>query len=1038
MFGFLAFVGLLVGLVPVALIFVVIATVRGRARLVELERTVEELTARLRWLEAAETRERAIAKPDPKVEAAPKLRATPSVQAPFSDATAGVLSTDVAQAFRPADAELKTRATTPVQAPASDAAAAVPAIPAQVPPSDSAAAATTTPVAQASTPVPTESADSLETRIGSRWLLYVGVVAIIVGASYFEKLAIENRWIGETARVVQGSIVGLLLVYGGLRFVRAGYALYGQLITGCGVAVLYVSTYAAFNFYHLIGQPSAFVVMSAVTVLAAWLADRQRSQGLALMAVGGGFATPFLVSSGTDAQFSLFVYESILIAGTMFLAHRRQWPVLNVVSYGFTVLTVASWAGNFYRSSKYLPTELFLTLFCAMYLYILRECRRSQLPLARVAERILWTAPALYYLASLAILSGHSAALLVFLLCLSVVGVGFSVHSNSDRRLGFWLAAFVPLLLWCDSHAGRAWLIPGLASVCGAYLIHLLGHYEALRRRPGDFDLAAVVTLHLNGLGAYGAAYLLINAVYPGLTAPVAAGFAVWHGAIAVGLSGRQRDQALHFATLAFTLLTVAIAIQFSDVWMTVGWAAEGAAVIWLGLRERREWLRVGGLFLFAVAALRLIELQFAPPPVGQLVLFNQRTGGGLFMIALTYALAWIHRGEGDRRRTEAGIALVAAKMLVLSLAVSEILSYWQIHRPLEFEPASQIASVALIVGAVVVWLGLVRRQAWIRAIGGAVVAAGLFLLLSTQFDTAPSGYVALWNARAGAGVLSIAVLYTLSIVYRRLSSHAGEFSVNIAVLLTAASLFTLSFLTSEIDAFWVGRGASAAWSMARDGLQAIAWASIGSSLVWLGLDRRYGWMRGIGFGIVTVATIRVVVLAAENASPTYLVVGNPRFMASAFVVALLYGLAYLYRRQPADEALRPRTVLLFVANALTLVLLTAEITAFWQVRDGARLSRSPSSDSHFAREMMLSVTWALYATALIVAGFRKQYAPIRYFAIGVFVITIVKVFLIDLAELDQIYRVASIIGLGVALLATSYLYHRFRGRPPKQMAEQC
>jgi uncharacterized membrane protein len=48
-----------------------------------------------------------------------------------------------------------------------------------------------------------------------------------------------------------------------------------------------------------------------------------------------------------------------------------------------------------------------------------------------------------------------------------------------------------------------------------------------------------------------------------------------------------------------------------------------------------------------------------------------------------------------------------------------------------------------------------------------------------------------------------------------------------------------------------------------------------------------------------------------------------------------------------------------------------------------------------------------------------------------------VKVFLIDLAELDQIYRVASIIGLGVALLATSYLYHRFRGRPPKGVAEQ-
>ena len=39
------------------------------------------------------------------------------------------------------------------------------------------------------------------------------------------------------------------------------------------------------------------------------------------------------------------------------------------------------------------------------------------------------------------------------------------------------------------------------------------------------------------------------------------------------------------------------------------------------------------------------------------------------------------------------------------------------------------------------------------------------------------------------------------------------------------------------------------------------------------------------------------------------------------------------------------------------------------------------------------------------------------------------KVFAIDLAELDEVYRVFSIVGLGVMLLVTSYLYHRFRGR---------
>src|SRR5262249_34709922 len=195
--------------------------------------------------------------------------------------------------------------------------------------------------------------------------------------AYFEKLAIDNHWVGETTRVIQGAIVGLVLVAGGLQFVRRGYGLYGQILSGSGVAILYVSTYAAFNFYQLIGQPVAFTLMFGITPLAAWLADRQRSQGLALVAVGGGFATPFLLPSSTDAEAALFGYDAILIAGTMFLARRRDWPLLNLVSYVFTVLTFFGWAASFYASSKYLTTEIFLTLFCAMFLYILWEIRHS-------------------------------------------------------------------------------------------------------------------------------------------------------------------------------------------------------------------------------------------------------------------------------------------------------------------------------------------------------------------------------------------------------------------------------------------------------------------------------------------------------------------------------------------------------------------------------------------------------------------------------------------------------------------------------------
>ena len=58
------------------------------------------------------------------------------------------------------------------------------------------------------------------------------------------------------------------------------------------------------------------------------------------MAVGGGFATPFLVGSGQDAQITLFTYDAVLVCGTLFLAQRHDWPVLNALSFLFTWFTI--------------------------------------------------------------------------------------------------------------------------------------------------------------------------------------------------------------------------------------------------------------------------------------------------------------------------------------------------------------------------------------------------------------------------------------------------------------------------------------------------------------------------------------------------------------------------------------------------------------------------------------------------------------------------------------------------------------------------
>jgi hypothetical protein len=867
--------------------------------------------------------------------------------------------------------------------------------------------------------------ESLEVRIGSRWLLYIGVIAIVVGAAYFIKLAFDSEWITPATRVMLGGLWGLVLAYAGTRFVRAGYPLYGQMISGGGIAMLYVSTYGAYNYYHLISQPMAFALMCGVTVVGALLADRQQSQGLALMSVGGGFATPFLLPVDASALAALFSYDAIIVAGTLYLAGRRDWPFLNLLSYVGVCLTLAARADELLVPARYLSTEIVLTVFCAMFVYVLHVTRHSNSELSGTVRTILWSAPAGYYFSSLVVLNEHSAALLVFLLLVSLVGAVVA-HANrsSGVRATFWAATAVPLGGWILQHAGHEWLMPGLVTVVAVYALTLISQFVAAAEDDGPWRNVDIGLAHGNALFAALAAYVLVDAVRSDLTAPVIAGFALWHGVLSLMSARRDRRVALHFAALAFTMLAAATALRFHGAALTAAWAAEGCAVIWLGLRERRGWLRVAGVMGFMVAVGRLGVLLMDPPLAGHHVLLSERAACGLFIIALTYGLAWIHH----RRQANDAVAfaLVTAKLLILAVACSEIAAYWAMHPPAGFARMAEFIATFTLAGVAIVWMGLARRKEAVRLVGGLVFGEAALLLLTLQFEVAPSGYHAGFNVRVAAGFLVIGALYGLAVLHRRLGAHVKMLEPQIGGFFIGANLLSLSLLTSEINAHWPLGSSSEMATLSALAMHVVAWTWVGTVLVWLGVSRRELWTRLIGELVLVVAILMLVDLNLLSAPAGYVVLVNPRLAATACLVAALYWLSALAKREPQSSiAAFVRALLILAANSLTLLFLTGEISAFWQLHDGSGVS----VESRLARGAMLSVTWAAYATGAIVAGIRRRYAPARYFAMVVFALTIAKVFLVDMAELERAYRIVSIIGLGLMLLATSYMYQRFRER---------
>jgi hypothetical protein len=109
-------------------------------------------------------------------------------------------------------------------------------------------------------------------------------------------------------------------------------------------------------------------------------------------------------------------------------------------------------------------------------------------------------------------------------------------------RLVVWIATAAPLMPWAQDHSGGAWLIGGLAATAAVYVIYLAAHLEWTARGTASFAPADIALLHLNGLWAFGCAYVLLETTHVAATAPLAATLALLNGALAYRLAPRYRE----------------------------------------------------------------------------------------------------------------------------------------------------------------------------------------------------------------------------------------------------------------------------------------------------------------------------------------------------------------------------------------------------------------------------------------------------------------------------------------------------------------
>lgn len=213
-----------------------------------------------------------------------------------------------------------------------------------------------------------------EEKLAGTWFNRLGILAIMLAVAFFLKWSFDNHFIGELGRIVIGLVIGLGFLGTGEYFQRKKFHIYAQGFTGGGIAILYFSIFSAFVFYQLISQPVAFVLMILITLTASLLSVRYDSPTVGIIGIVGGFATPFILSTGQSNRVILFTYVAILDAGVLLVAYFRKWPIFNYLTFLFTYISFI--AGHFSSPEAFNHLRFntlsfsYLTLFFLIYLAI--------------------------------------------------------------------------------------------------------------------------------------------------------------------------------------------------------------------------------------------------------------------------------------------------------------------------------------------------------------------------------------------------------------------------------------------------------------------------------------------------------------------------------------------------------------------------------------------------------------------------------------------------------------------------------------------
>ena len=864
---------------------------------------------------------------------------------------------------------------------------------------------------------------NIEEWVGVRGAAAAGGVVLALAALLFFQYSIEHGLITPLMRVVAGIITGLIALSASEYLIRRSQEAAANALAGAGIVILYASTWAAENLYELIGPLPAFILMVVITAFCITLAISRSSAFIAILGLAGGFATPLLISAPTTGPIALFGYLLLLDLALLWLARMKRWPLLAILCLAGTGLHQALWIARSLSPEQAVLGLGMLLLFGLIFLF-LSPSDDTKDGLWRLTRAAGIAIPFIFglHFAARASLEISPFQLGLFLVVLSAGACFLALRQIPAAAASAALASAGMMALFLNGHhldTLLAWQAVGaFVSIFAVFFLADLIDGE----RRSTISWASVIA---------GLSFLIFLVPLPDSRSvsqpwPWVLGWACLAGAL-IYISRRDGFSALHLPAAVLPAFGLAVAVAAhahdADAISAPSWAAlilSGPLLLSLGsalwshekLGRRMNQAIVGAALALIPATWALAESFHLHVLILAIILAlllsllgsiaSTRLSSGVLYLAVVIGGAVAHSALWDFGRASSSVGNTRIEILALLGLSTLFFVLW----PSLATGAFRSTRAAWWAAALAPFLYFpVLRQAWRHVFGSEMIA---ILPIS----------------------LAVACLGVFAGARKHLPEDSrGRRSAEVWYLASTLCLIALA-IPLQLDREWI----------------TIGWAINAFALVllWKYLDHPgLKYLALLLFGAVGLRLLfNPAVLSYHQPgsipllnwlSYTYLapaaaLIGARRIMSELEVS----------RQRPRELSLpgggRPILGTLYGLSAIAVIFAWINLSIAEYFSSGRQIILS--LDRMPARDLSTSVAWALYAVALLILGVKSQSSSLRWLSLSLMLATLSKVFLHDLGSLQDLYRVASLVGLALSLIVVSLIYQRFVFSASKEESE--